>query len=99
VLSKQILATHTTKTNLSLTESELTLTIRNVKNKTEYVIYIVEDGFYLIGKKEVDLPGSAVFCMTQQIFEPCSYFYEDIHTRTYLMLFIQLSRLLTTPEV
>jgi len=52
VLSKQILASHTTKTNLSLTESELTLTIRNVKNKTEYVIYIVEDGFYLIGTKK-----------------------------------------------
>lgn len=38
--------------NLSLTESELTISTQNVKNKTEYVIYIIEDGLSLIGTKK-----------------------------------------------
>lgn len=34
--------------NVSLTESELTVSTQNMRNKTENVIYIVEDGFSLI---------------------------------------------------
>jgi hypothetical protein len=43
---------YATKMNLSLTESELTIGKQNVKNKTAYMIYIVEDGFSLTGTKK-----------------------------------------------
>jgi len=38
--------------NLSLTESELTISTQNAKNKKKYVIYIIEDGISLIGTKK-----------------------------------------------
>jgi hypothetical protein len=40
------------KMNISLTESELIFSKQNVKNKTEYLVYIVQDVFCLVGTKK-----------------------------------------------